>query len=250
MANIFSGKFDTKQKRKIGEIRSAFVKTCEEYHLVEKGDRFAVGISGGKDSLTLLHLLAFNRLVLKTDFSLTAVYVHVENAAYNLHFDQVQRFCDDLETPLVVKNVVLEDLRNAENRCFICSRVRRKILFDFTRENGFNKLALGHNMDDAVETLMMNMVYHGKFCSLPPKLDFFGGRLQVIRPIIKISKEQTSLYANLYGFPSVKSGCGFEHVSARHRFRKYADYLEKINRGAKNNIFNSMANINNDYLVK
>ena len=115
---------------------------------------------------------------------------------------------------------------------------------------GFNKLALGHNMDDAVETLMMNMVYHGEFCSLPPKISFFDGRLEVIRPIIKVSKEQTAMYANLYDFPTVKSGCGYEHVSARHRFRKYADYLEKINRGAKVNIFNSMSNINDPYLVK
>ena len=250
MANIFSGEFDTRQKRAIGEIRSAFEKTCEEYQIVEKGDRFAVGISGGKDSLTLLHLLAFKRLVLKTDFSLTAVYVHVQNAAYSLDFDKVQRFCDDLETPLVVKNIVLEDLRNAENRCFICSRVRRKILFDYTKEEGFNKLALGHNMDDAVETLMMNMVYHGKFCSLPPKLAFFDGRLDVVRPIIKISKEQTALYANLYGFPTVKSGCGFETVTARNKFRNFADYLENMNRGAKVNIFNSMANVNDEYLVK
>lgn len=250
MSNIFSGKFDTKQKREIGEIRSAFEKTCEEYSLIETGDRFAVGISGGKDSMTLLHLLAFKRLVLKMDFSFAAVYVHVENAAYNLHFDQVQRFCDDLETPLVVKNIVLEDLRNAENRCFICSRVRRKTLFDFTREEGFNKLALGHNMDDAVETLMMNMVYHGKFCSLPPKMAFFDGRLEVVRPLIKISKEQTRRYADLYGFPKVKSECGFETVTARGRFRQFADYLENMNPGARVNIFNSMSNINSDYLVK
>ena len=250
MANIFSGKFDTRQKRAIGEIRSAFEKTCEEYQIVEKGDRFAVGISGGKDSMTLLHLLAFKRLVLKTDFSLTAVYVHVQNAAYSLDFDKVQRFCDDLETPLVVKNIVLEDLRNAENRCFICSRVRRKTLFDFTREEGFNKLALGHNMDDAVETLMMNMVYHGEFSSLPPKMAFFDGRLDVVRPLIKVSKEQTMLYANLYQFPKIKSDCGFETVSSRYRFRRFADFLEKMNRGAKLNIFNSMGNVNDEYLVK
>lgn len=247
---MFSQKLDTRQKRLVGDIRSLFNDTCNEYGLINKGDRVAVGLSGGKDSLTLLHLLAFKRIYLKTPFDLTAVYVHVDNAAYSIDLDRVKNFCDNIGVNLVIKNFVLNDERDGENRCFICSRVRRKILFDYTREEGFNKLALGHNMDDAVETLMMNMVYHGKFCSLPPKLDFFDGRLQVIRPIIKISKEQTTLYANLYGFPSVKSGCGFEHVSARHRFRKYADYLEKINRGAKINIYNSMANINNDYLVK
>ncbi len=250
MAIIFSGKFDTKQKRLIGEIRSLFVQTCDGYGLIESGDKVAVGLSGGKDSLTLLHLLAFKKRYFPTPFDIAAVYVHVDNAAYSIDLDRVKDLCENLEVNLLVKNFVLDDKRDGENRCFICSRVRRKILFDYTREEGFNKLALGHNMDDAVETLMMNMVYHGKFCSLPPKLDFFDGRLQVIRPIIKISKEQTMLYANLFGFLSVKSGCGFEHVSARHRFRKYADYLEKINRGSKINIFNSMANINNDYLVK
>lgn len=250
MCNPFSKKLDTRQKRLVGDIRSLFNDTCNEYGLINEGDRVAVGLSGGKDSLTLLHLLAFKRIYLKTPFDLTAVYVHVDNAAYSIDLDKIKNFCENLEINLIVKNLTLDDKRNGENRCFICSRVRRKTLFDFTKEMGFNKLALGHNMDDAVETLMMNMVYHGEFCSLPPKISFFDGRLEVIRPIIKVSKEQTAMYANLYDFPTVKSGCGYEHVSARHRFRKYADYLEKINRGAKVNIFNSMSNINDPYLVK
>ena len=79
---------------------------------------------------------------------------------------------------------------------------------------------------------------------------FFDGRLDVVRPLIKINKDQTRLYADLYGFPKIKSECGFETVTARGRFRQFADYLEKMNPGARVNIFNSMSNINSDYLVK
>lgn len=247
---MISNIFNTKQKRLIGEIRSLFVQTCDAYGLIESGDKVAVGLSGGKDSLTLLHLLAFKKRFFPTPFNITAVYVHVDNAAYSINLDSVKNFCDNIGVNLVIKNFVLNDERDGENRCFICSRVRRKILFDFTRENGFNKLALGHNMDDAVETLMMNMVYHGEFCSIPPKMAFFDGRLDVVRPLIKINKDQTRLYADLYGFPKIKSECGFETVTARGRFREFADYLEKMNPGARVNIFNSMSNINSDYLVK
>ena len=159
MCNPFSQKLDTRQKRLVGDIRSLFNDTCNEYGLINEGDRVAVGLSGGKDSLTLLHLLAFKRIYLKTPFDLTAVYVHVDNTAYSIDLDKIKNFCENLEVNLVVKNFTLDDKRNGENRCFICSRVRRKTLFDFTKEMCFNKLALGHNMDDAVETLMMNMVY-------------------------------------------------------------------------------------------
>ena len=167
MSAIFGGDFDSKQKRRIGDVRTVFNHTIDEYGLIAEGDRIAVGLSGGKDSHTLLHLLAFRKQVLKTSFDFAAVYVNVLNAYYSIDLDNVQKFCDNLGVLLIVKNLVLEDERDGENRCYVCSRTRRKVLFDFTNENGYNKLALGHNMDDAVETLMMNMVYHGKFRSLP-----------------------------------------------------------------------------------
>lgn len=250
MSAIFGGDFDTKQKRRIGDVRTVFNHTVDEYGLIAEGDRIAVGLSGGKDSLTLLHLLAFRKQVLKTPFDFHAVYVNVQNANYSIDLDNVQKFCDNLGVLLIIKNLILNDERDGENRCYVCSRTRRKVLFDFTNECGYNKLALGHNMDDAVETLMMNMVYHGKFSSLPPKLPMFDGRLEIIRPIIKVSKTQTAEYSALYNFPKIKSGCGYENLSQRFKFRQFADNLERMNRGAVKNIFNSMQNINQDYIVK
>ncbi|MCQ2973689.1 MAG: tRNA 2-thiocytidine biosynthesis TtcA family protein [Bacteroidales bacterium] len=250
MSNLFNNNFDTKQKRFVGDVRTLFNNTIEEYHLIKENDKIAVGLSGGKDSMTLLHLFAFRKKYLQKNFEFDAVYVNVENADYKINFDQVKEFCDNLEVKLIVRNVLLNDERNAENRCFICSLARRKNLFDFTKELGYNKLALGHNMDDAVETLMMNMVYHGKYCSIPPYLSMFDGRLSLIRPLLKVTKEQTFEYSVLHNFPQIKSECGFEHLSARNKFRNFADYLEKLNRGAKKNIFSSMSNIYEDYIVK
>lgn len=243
-------KLSKKEKSFLSKQRTLFSKTISDFNLISDGDTVLCGISGGKDSLTLLHLLAHYRKYIFKNFKLSAVYVHVENAAYNIDFDAVKKFCSDLEVEFFVRNVTLCDKRNAENRCFICSLARRKHLFDFTKEFNFNKLALGHNMNDAVETLLLNQIFHGSVSSLPASLSMFDGRLKLIRPLIKFKKDQTAFYAQMFKFPQIKSQCGFEHDNMRMKMRELTDYLESLNKGAVVNLFNSMKNINDEYIVK
>lgn len=232
----------------VKDIRGIFFKTIRDFALIEKNDRVAVGLSGGKDSMTTLDLLSIYHKYINPDFTLNAIYIHVDNAPYQIDFEAVENFCNIRQIPLKVKHVTLEDKRDNKNRCFICSWTRRKALFEFTKELDINKLVLGHNMNDAAETLLINQFYHGEISSLPVKLKMFDGRIFLIRPLLQITNNQALTYANLYDFPKIKSACGFEKSSIRNKFREIITTFESQNKAVVKNLFNSMDNYNQEYL--
>ena len=133
--------------------------------------------------------------------------------------------------------------------CFWCSWNRRKILFETAREHNCNKIALGHNLDDIIETTLMNLFFRGEVSTSPPALDLFGGEIKIIRPLSYIKKQEILEFASQFSFPDTHYECAYGKDSKRALTRSTIKELEKTCPFVKKNIFRALARIKKDYLV-
>ncbi len=224
-------------------------KAVHEYNMIDDGDKVLVAVSGGKDSLVLLEALAGFMRYKRVNFSLEAIHIDVEDVGYLVDRDFLMNHASALGVKMNFRTIEAGiENRGKKAPCFVCSWHRRKTLFEFAKSNGFKKLALGHHLDDAVETLLINMAYHGHVSSLPGKLKMFDGQMFLIRPLILLTDKDTHEYARIKNFPVLKKPCPYEDVTKRTTARKLVEQLESIHPKAKFNIFNSLKNIDEEYL--
>jgi tRNA 2-thiocytidine biosynthesis protein TtcA len=222
----------------------------KDYGLIKKGDSVAVGISGGKDSLALFYFLSKFRKSL--DFDLTAVHIIPKK---NYDKEKVKKLRDFIEKENVefyVKetNILdyLERLNLKKDICFLCAHYRRKELFLFMEEKKIKKLALGHHMDDAIETFLMNIFYSAQTCTMMPKQSLFKGKIEIIRPFYTTSEKKIISFVNKRNIPIVNYSCGQDKINKRNEVKKIINMLQKDNKLVKYNIFKAMHNINLEYL--
>ena len=249
----FAGMQNSNQKQQysLQKIRQIVGKAINQYGMIKADDQVMVAVSGGKDSLALLEILATRRRSLPIHYHLFAAHVITEDVPYQIDINWLKQFCDelDVELHLIYTKANLETATAAKNKpCFACSRNRRKELFKLTNELGISKLAFGHHLDDAVETLLMNMAQHANISSIPATLDLFEGNLKVIRPLILLTNEEMKYYAQKQGFKSLKTECPFEDHTLRNKARDIVDQMTRLNPKARINLFNSMSNIDMEYL--
>ncbi len=178
------------------KLQKQFGKCVREFDLINEGDKVVVGLSGGKDSLTLLHLIKNFKRIVPFEFEYKAVTVDYGDG---LSLDHLQRHCDEYEIPFEIYTTEIaqtaeEHIRENSSFCSFFSRMRRGSLYSACQKLGYNKLALGHHLDDAVESFFMNMMYNGSMRTLAPiytsKYD-----IQVIRPLIRVREAQTANFA-------------------------------------------------------
>lgn len=226
-----------------------FSKGVVQYGLIEEGDKILVGLSGGKDSLALLELLARRSRIYKPRFSVVAAHVVMTNIPYESDIEYLRRFAEELNVPFVHYETSFDlssDTRKSP--CFLCSWNRRKALFTVAKEHGCNKIALGHHMDDILETLLMNMTFQGAVSTMPPRLVMRKFDMTIIRPMCLVHESDLVELAVLRGYRKQIKNCPYEKDSFRSDIKRILHELEKLNPEARYSLWGSMNNIQTDLL--
>jgi tRNA 2-thiocytidine biosynthesis protein TtcA len=234
----------------LDKVRKIAGKAINRYNLIESDDGILVALSGGKDSLVLLDILTSRLKYIPAHYHLYAAHISIEGIPQKADIDYLSSFCKGLKVPFIYKHITLQrGINSGKSPCFVCSRNRRNELFTLAKELGCKKIAFGHHMDDIVETLLMNMTLHGKFSTMPPKLSMFKGNLYIIRPLTLLTDAEIVRYANLKQFSYAEDICEFGDNSKREEIKRVLYGLKKVYKKAKKNIFNSMSNIDSEYLA-
>ena len=210
----------------MGAMRKAII----DYNMIENGDRIAVGVSGGKDSLATLAGLAGLRRFLGKDYSVVAVTLDPQFGGEQNDFSVIEKFCAERDIEYVLRrtnigNIIFEDRKEA-NPCSLCARMRRGLLHDIAKENGCNKMALGHNYEDAVETFLMNLFDEGRVGCFSPVTWLSRKEITVIRPLIYCHEDEIVRIAAHEGFPVVKSRCPADKHTEREHVKQLIERLE------------------------
>ncbi|WDP88939.1 MAG: tRNA 2-thiocytidine(32) synthetase TtcA [Desulfobacter sp.] len=243
-------------KRLDKKLNHSLGKAVHDWQMIENGDRILVGVSGGKDSLSLLHLLA--SLKKKAPVSFDIIPVHIDPGFEGSFAPALQTYTDtvsrDLYPGLRIEytdyGLQAHSGKNRENPCFLCSRLRRKRLFELARDHGCKKVALGHNKDDLIETLFINIFYAGKIGTMKPRQSFFNGALDIIRPLSYVEADDLRRLSRLMGMPGFDNPCPSAGRTKREEVRKMLEGMYRHNKHIKGNIFRAMGNVSRDYLLE
>jgi len=223
-------------------IRERFVKAFVTYHLLEDDDRVLVGLSGGKDSLCLLEMLAKRAKIDHPRFQVEALHVRMENIAYRTSTEYLEHFCNDLNVTLHIRTTSFENNEDMKQKpaCFLCSWNRRKIMFNLAQELGFNKIALGHHQDDLLNTTLMNLFYQGRFDTMPALLRMRKMPIAIIRPLCMVEEADIKRYAELRGYEKQEKVCPFEHDTNRTAMDNLFKKIERLSPDVRHSMWNAL----------
>ena len=232
----------TEQERLEQRIRERFVKAFVTYRLLEDDDHVLVGLSGGKDSLCLLEMLAKRAKIDHPRFQVEALHVRMENIAYKTSTEYLERFCNELDVKLHIRTTSFENDENTKQKpaCFLCSWNRRKIMFNLAQELGCNKIALGHHQDDLLNTTLMNLFYQGRFDTMPALLKMRKMPLAIIRPLCMVEEADIKRYAELRGYEKQEKVCPFEHDTNRTTIANLFKEIEGISPDVRHSMWNAL----------
>jgi len=218
------------------------VRRCvDDYHMISPGDRIAVGVSGGKDSLVLLQLLAGLRQFSPIEFELAAVTVDM---GLGMDFSGVADFCKNLEVQhhLIQTEIgpIIFDHRKEKNPCSMCAKMRRGALNQAILDLGYHKLALGHHYDDAVETFVMSLIYEGRISCFQPVTNLDRTGVIQIRPMLYIHEKTVDNFASRMALPVVENRCPVDKTTKREEIKRLVFDLSKTYPDLKERIFGAM----------
>ncbi len=229
-----------KLQRVLSEVRKA----VDDYHMIAEGDKIAVGISGGKDSLTLLYALSSLRRFYPHPFDLVAVTVDLGFA--NLDLSEIKKLCEKLEVPYTVVKTqigqIVFEQRQENNPCALCAKMRKGALNEAMKQLGCNKIAYAHHMDDVVETMMLSLLYEGRFHTFSPVTYLDDTGLTVIRPLIYMKEADVIGFVRKYEVPVVKSPCPADGHTKREYVKQLLKQLNTENPGVKQRMFTAIQN--------
>ena len=229
-------------------ISNRIGRAIADYDLIKDKDRILVAVSGGKDSLTMLRLLNERRKWAPVDYELIAVHIKTDyHCGGCMHKEVLKGVFEKEGIKYRFKNIKIMT-KGRKVSCFWCSWNRRKALFTLADKLGCNKVALGHHQDDIVETLLLNMFYHGEFSAMNPRQELFGGKIVIIRPLCYVEEDVIRKFALESSFPSQLCKCPNSQTSRR---RMMKDFIKKVQgecEYVKLNLFRSISRINTEYL--
>lgn len=229
-------------KMKLQQVYSLTRKAIDDYHMIQAGDEIAVGISGGKDSLTLLYALQGLRRFYPHPFKLCAVTVDL--GFDNLKLDKISDLCEDLDVPYHIihtdiAKIIFEDRRES-NPCSLCAKMRKGALNDAMKAIGYNKVAYAHHKDDVVETMMMSLIYEGRLHTFRPVTYLDRTDITVIRPLIYMNEADVIGFVNKYKVPVVKSPCPADGHTKREYIKNLVQKINLESPGVKGRIFTAI----------
>ena len=214
----------------------------DDYHMIEAGDRIAVGVSGGKDSLTLLTVLAALRAYYPKPFELEAL--SIDMGLGGMDFAPVEALCRKLDVPFTIRHTeigkIIFDYRKEKNPCSMCAKMRRGALNDLISEHGFNKVALGHHFDDAVETMLMSLLYEGRIGCFEPVTYLSRTGVTQIRPMLYVGEQAIEHFAARMQLPVVHNTCPADKHTKRQEVKELIVTLQAQYPDLKTKIFGAM----------
>ena len=232
------------------EVKRLAGRAITRRHMIEDGDHVMVAVSGGKDSLSLLWFLRERIKWIPIDYRLTAVHVDPGFGAQS--GNRLRSFLSEhgFEHRIVESDFGprAHSRENKENPCFLCSRLRRKALFELAAQMDCNKIAFGHHKDDLIETFFLNVFYGASVSTMLPVQEFFEGKVVVIRPFFMLDEDIIARYARSMGWPRIELGCPTAGSSKREVVKQMLKQFYRTNRKIKGNIFHAMQNVRAEYL--
>ncbi len=215
---------------------------CDDYNMISDGDRIAVGVSAGKDSLALLAGLAAMRRFYPKKYEVIAITIDMGFPGAD--FSSVAAFCEKLDVEYhVVKTEIQKiifEFRKEKNPCSLCAKMRRGALHDAAKSFGCNKVALGHHFDDVVDTFMLNLFFEGRIGTFSPVTYLSNTDLYLIRPMLYMPEKEVVYFQNRFGLPVIKSPCPADKNTQRETMKQLLAREEKLNRGLKYRIFGAI----------
>lgn len=231
---------------KLQQLLSYTRKAVDEYELIQEGDHIAVGISGGKDSLTLLYGLHGLKRFYPKPFTLSAVTVDLGYSECD--FSPVAELCKELSVPYQIVQTdiahILFEERKESNPCSLCAKMRKGALNKAVKEMGCNKVAYAHHKDDIIETMLLSMLFEGRFYSFSPRTYLDRMDLTVIRPMMFVDESDVVGFQNKYDLPVVKSRCPIDGYTKRQYAKELVRQLNKEHHGVKQRMFTAILNGN------
>ncbi len=229
---------------KLQQLLSFTRKAVDDYRMIEENDRIAVGISGGKDSLTMLYALHGLQRFYPKRFTLQAITVDLGLGNFDL--DRIQSLCDDLDIPYSIVRTdigpVLFDIRKESNPCSLCAKLRKGAFNQEAERLGCNKVAYAHHKDDIIETMLLSLIYEGRFHSFSPVTYLDRMNLTVIRPLMYVDEADVIGFAKKYELPVCKNPCPVDGKTRRAYAKDLVRQLSQENPGARERMFSAIVN--------
>lgn len=231
---------------KLQQLLSYTRRAVDDYQMIQEGDKIAVGISGGKDSLALLYSLAHLRIFYPKKFELEAVTVDLGFG--NQDFAKIQQLCDELKVNYTIQKTDIAEIifesRKETNPCSLCAKMRKGALNDRMKSLGCNKVAYGHHKDDIIETMLMSLIFEGRWHTFSPVTYLDRMDMTVIRPFMYLSEGEVQGFAKEYELPVAKSPCPVDGYTKREYAKNLVAQLNEEHPGAKNRMFRAIINGN------
>jgi len=220
------------------------------FSMIGPGDRVLIGVSGGKDSLAMSLALAERRRWVPVDYELAAVQVEwLEYPMTGGERETIDRFYAELGIPLHrIQASIHPPWWKRGFSCYTCARNRKRLIFDEAERLGFRKIALGHHLDDIAETTMINLFFRGEFSTMMPVQRFFGGRIEIIRPMCELRAAEVARVARRLGLPTVPNRCPNAEKNQRGLMRDILRQVSRVDRHAATNVYGAAWRINREYL--
>lgn len=227
---------------KLQQLLSYTRKAIDDFAMIEDGDKIAIGISGGKDSLTLLYALHGLKRFYPKKFEIHAITVDLGFG--NLNLDKIKELCEKLEVPYTILStdiakIIFED-RKESNPCSLCAKMRKGALNEEIKRLGCNKVAYAHHKDDVVETMLLSLIYEGRFHSFSPRTYLDRMDLTVIRPLIYVNEADVIGFVHKYDLPVAKSPCPVDGQTKREYAKNLLKQLNTENPGVKERMFTAI----------